>query len=62
MITKNRKTYDTSKVVYKNCKTPVIFICHEKDEYGNEHGNLNVLQILCLQKVFVLNVKGNIDV
>lgn len=35
---KTSKTYDTSKVVYKNCKTPVIFICHEKDEYGNEHG------------------------
>mgnify|MGYP000210167306 CR=1 FL=1 len=30
--------YDTSKVEYINAETPVILICHEKDEFGNEHG------------------------
>ena len=30
--------YDYSKVEYVNNKTPVCIICHEKDKYGNEHG------------------------
>ena len=30
--------YDYSKVKYTNNKTPVCIVCHEKDEYGNEHG------------------------
>lgn len=30
--------YDTSKVHYVNAKTKVCFICHQKDKYGNEHG------------------------
>lgn len=30
--------YDYSKVEYINNKTKVCIICHEKDEFGNEHG------------------------
>ena len=30
--------YDYSKVEYVNNKTKVCIICHEKDEFGNEHG------------------------
>ena len=30
--------YDYSKVEYKNNKTKVYIICHEKDEFGKEHG------------------------
>lgn len=30
--------YDYSKVVYKNSGTKICIICHEKDEFGNEHG------------------------
>lgn len=30
--------YDYSKVDYKNNKTKVCLICHEKDKYGIEHG------------------------
>ncbi len=30
--------YDYSKVNYINCQTKVCVICHEKDEFGNEHG------------------------
>ena len=30
--------YDLSKVVYVNDKTKVCVICHEKDEFGEEHG------------------------
>ena len=30
--------YDYSKVIYKNSGTKVCIICHEKDEFGNEHG------------------------
>lgn len=30
--------YDYSKVDYKNNKTKVCIICHEKDEFGDEHG------------------------
>jgi uncharacterized protein with PIN domain len=30
--------FDVSKVKYINAITPVILICHEKDEFGNEHG------------------------
>lgn len=30
--------YDYSKVDYKTNKIPVIIICHEKDEFGEEHG------------------------
>lgn len=30
--------YDYSKVEYKNNKTKVCIICHEKDIFGNEHG------------------------
>ena len=30
--------YDYSKVEYINNKTKVCIICHEKDKYGNEHG------------------------
>jgi very-short-patch-repair endonuclease len=29
---------DYSKVIYKNVKTKVCIICHEKDELGQEHG------------------------
>lgn len=41
-IEKSRKIYgekyDYSKVEYKNNKTKVCIICHEKDELGHEHG------------------------
>lgn len=30
--------YDYSKVEYVNNRTKVCIICHEKDEFGNEHG------------------------
>ena len=30
--------YDYNKVVYKNNKTKVCIICHEKDQFGIEHG------------------------
>ena len=30
--------YDYSKVDYKNNETKVCIICHEKDEFGEEHG------------------------
>ena len=30
--------YDYSKVEYINCDTKVCIICHEKDEFGEEHG------------------------
>lgn len=30
--------YDYSKVDYKTNKIPVVIICHEKDEFGEEHG------------------------
>ena len=30
--------YDYSKVEYKTNKIPVTIICHEKDEFGEEHG------------------------
>ena len=30
--------YDYSKIEYKNNKTKVCIICHEVDEFGNEHG------------------------
>lgn len=30
--------FDYSKVDYKNNKTPICIICHETDEFGNEHG------------------------
>ena len=30
--------YDYSKVEYKDSSTKVCIICHEKDKYGNEHG------------------------
>lgn len=30
--------YDYSKVFYIDAKTKVCIICHEKDEFGNEHG------------------------
>lgn len=29
---------DFSKAVYVNSMTPIIVICHEKDEFGKEHG------------------------
>ena len=32
------KKYDYSKVEYINSKTKVCIICHEKDIFGNEHG------------------------
>ena len=32
------KKYDLSKINYVNSKTKICVICHEKDEYGNEHG------------------------
>jgi hypothetical protein len=32
------KNYDFSQIEYKNCKTNVKVICHEKDVFGNEHG------------------------
>jgi len=55
---KTGKTYDTSKVVYKNCKTPVIFICHEKDEYGNEHGEFECTPNNMLKKGICPKCKG----
>ena len=30
--------YDYSKVNYVNSKTKVCIVCHEKDVFGNEHG------------------------
>lgn len=30
--------YDYSKVNYKNSQTKICIICHEKDEFGREHG------------------------
>lgn len=33
--------YDTSKAVFKDVKTKVTLICHEKDEDGNEHGEFS---------------------
>ena len=30
--------YDYSKINYINNRTKICVICHEKDEYGNEHG------------------------
>lgn len=30
--------YDYSKTEYKGCKEKVCIICHEKDEFGEEHG------------------------
>ena len=35
--------YDTSKLEYKNYKTPMTLICHEKDEFGEEHGEFKRL-------------------
>lgn len=32
------KNYDFSQVEYINCKTKVKVVCHEKDIFGNEHG------------------------
>ena len=32
------KNYDFSQIDYKNCKEKVKVICHEKDIFGNEHG------------------------
>jgi len=37
-IKKYGDKYDYSKVDYKNNKTKVCIICHEKDEFGEEHG------------------------
>ena len=36
-IVHNNK-YDYSKSYYQNSKTKICIICHEKDEFGNEHG------------------------
>lgn len=38
----NYTKYDTSKVAYVNDKTPIILICHKKDELGNEHGEFQI--------------------
>ena len=35
---KHGKRFDYSKTKYINYKTKVCIICHEKDKYGNEHG------------------------
>ena len=37
-IEKYGDRYDYSKVDYKNSRTKVCIICHEKDEFGREHG------------------------
>ena len=34
--------YDLSKLEYINYRTPVILICHETDEFGNEHGEFSI--------------------
>lgn len=34
--------YDYSKVKYESFETPVIIICHEKDKFGDEHGEFKV--------------------
>ena len=38
IIEKHGTKYDLSKVEYKGYDENVCLICHEKDEYGNEHG------------------------
>ena len=35
--------YDISELEYKNYKTPMTLICHEKDEFGEEHGRFERL-------------------
>lgn len=35
--------YDISKLKYIDSNTKVICICHKKDEYGNEHGEFEIL-------------------
>lgn len=37
-LKKYGEKYDYSKVEYKNNKTKVCILCHQKDEFGNEHG------------------------
>ena len=37
-IEKHKDAYDYSKAIYINSRTKVRVICHEKDEFGNEHG------------------------
>ena len=36
----NRYSYD--KVIYKNMKTPITLVCHEKDSNGIEHGEFSI--------------------
>lgn len=39
---KHNNKYDYSKVEYKNAKSKVKIICHEKDEFGVEHGEFEI--------------------
>lgn len=34
--------YDTSKLEYKDYRHELILICHEKDEFGEEHGEFKI--------------------
>lgn len=34
--------YDYSKTIYKNAQEKVTIICHEKDEFGEEHGEFHI--------------------
>ena len=42
ILVKYGKKYDTSEVCYVNDRTKVCLICHEKDEFGEEHGRFLV--------------------
>ena len=42
IIAKYGNKYDTSKVHYINDHTKICLICHEKDEFGEEHGEFFV--------------------
>lgn len=39
---KHKGRYDYSKTEYKNAKSKVKIICHEKDEFGVEHGEFEI--------------------
>lgn len=43
-------TFDYSEVNYKSSNEKITLICHEKDEFGNEHGKFDVLPTNHLKK------------
>lgn len=48
---KHKDKYDYSETEYTNAKTKLKIICHEKDVFGNEHGEFYILPPIHLKGV-----------